>query len=94
MHECPWYKVDHFIEAIHRELTPDEQYRFDPAINACLLEEGIGWQLTEGQIVTRGTEAFEAVVTDAVDALNATNRPTAARHVHDALLALSRRPEC
>ena len=92
MHECPWYKVYDFIEAIHRELTPDEQYRFDAAINACLLEEGIGWQLTEGQIVTRGTEAFETVVTDAVEALNATNRPTAAGRVHDALLALSRRP--
>ena len=91
--DCQWYRVYDFIEKLHRDTTPYEQERFGVAVNACFREEGIGWQLTpEGQIVTRGTEAFETVVAGAVDALNETNRPTAAGCVHAALQALSLRP--
>jgi len=63
------------------------------AINSFFIEEGIGWQLVDGQIVTRGTEAFEAVVTEATVALEGSERPTAAKHLHEALQDLSRRPE-
>ena len=55
--------------------------------------KGIGWQLVDGQIVTRGTEAFESVATDAAAALDDTARPTAAGHLHEALQDLSRRPK-
>ena len=48
--------------------------------------------MVEGKIVTRGTEAFEAVVTEATSALEASERPTAAKHLHEALQDLSRRP--
>lgn len=102
LNACPWFRVYDFIEAVHREIAAtramtggagDEDHQFATAINACFLEEGIGWQLTEeGQIVTRGTEAFETVVGGAVDALNETNRPTAAGCVHAAVRALSLRP--
>lgn len=91
--DCPWYTVYDFIERIHRDMAPDEQQRFGTEIDACFRAEGIGWQLTpEGQIVTRGTEAFEAAMADARQALNEANRPTAAGHVDDALRALSQRP--
>lgn len=62
--------------------------KFAATVNDFFVEEGIGWQL-----VTRGTEAFEAVVTTATAALNASKRPNAARHLHEALEDLSRRPE-
>ena len=99
---CGWYKVYDIIEAIHgRMYKADERYRFSTtvaaryseALNEFFIEEGIGWQLVEGQIVTRGTEAFEAVVTEATAALEASERPTAAKHLHEALQDLSRRPQ-
>lgn len=99
---CEWYKVYDIIEALHAEMVrhdgktrgkaPDAP-QFAEALNEFFIDEGIGWQLVDGHIVTRGTEAFEAVVTDATAALEATERPTAARHLHEALQDLSRRPE-
>ena len=99
---CEWFKVYDIIEAIHNRIyKDDERYRFSTnvaaryaeAVNEFFIEEGIGWQLVEGHIVTRGTEAFEAVVTEATAALEASERPTAAKHLHEALQDLSRRPE-
>jgi hypothetical protein len=67
--------------------------RFAEAINSFFIEEGIGWQLINGQIVTRGTEVFEAMTAGATAALESSNRPTAAKHLHEALKDLSRRPQ-
>jgi hypothetical protein len=66
--------------------------KFAAEMNAHFVEEGIGWQLVDGEIVTRGTETFESVVKDAGDALKKSSRPTAANHIHEALQDLSRRP--
>lgn len=63
------------------------------ALHEFFIEEGIGWQLVNGQIVTRGTEAFETVVTEATSGLATSERPTAAKHLHEALEDLSRRPQ-
>ena len=46
----------------------DEMHEF-------LIDEGIAWQLANGKIVTRGTEAFEALVTEATTALETSQRP-------------------
>jgi hypothetical protein len=68
---CDWFRVYDIIEAIHaRMYKEDEKYRFRTnvaanyaeAINEFCVEEGIGWQLVGGEIVTRGDEAFEVVV--------------------------------
>jgi hypothetical protein len=102
MYGCEWFKVYDTIEALHATFAERDDHdggyeeraaRFSGAINAFFVEEGIGWQLTNGQIVTRGTEAFEAMVTQATAALDAADRPTAAKHLHEALQDLSRRPD-
>jgi hypothetical protein len=51
------------------------------------LENG-GWK-----VLVRGNEAFESVVKEGTTALEESNRPTAAKHLHEALAALSRRPD-
>jgi hypothetical protein len=98
---CEWFRVYDIIEAIHsRMYKEDERYRFRTnvavryaeALNDFFLEEGIGWQLVDGLIVTRGAEAFGAVVTEATSALEVSGRPTAAKHLHESLQDLSRRP--
>jgi hypothetical protein len=97
---CDWFKVYDIIEALHASMVKvdhnrqnEEAPQFAAALNEFFIDEGIGWQLVDGQIVTRGTEGFEAVVTEATAALGDTGRPTAARHLHEALQDLSRRPE-
>lgn len=96
---CDWFKVYDIIEALYaamvandRERGEHDAERFAAEINAYFVEEGVGWQLANGRIVTRGDEAFESVVKAAGTALTETNRPTAAGHVHEALQDLSRRP--
>lgn len=96
---CDWFKVYDIIEALYAAMIRDDQRsggndaeRFEAEINAYFLEEGIGWQLVGGQVLTRGTEAFEAVVQNAEGALIVGGRETAASHIREALLDLSRRP--
>lgn len=103
-HNAEWFRVYDMIEAIYAAMSEKDDrnhifgdsrpsVRFADEINAEMLESGIGWQIVDGQIVTRGEESFQTAVTDATSALNETGRPTAAKHVHEALEALSRRPE-
>jgi hypothetical protein len=97
--ECLWFKVYDIIEALHASIAQSDDYREDNAgafaneINEFFVDEGIGWQILDRQIVMRGTEAFEAVVRAVVPALEAAERPTAAKHLREALQDLSRRPE-
>jgi hypothetical protein len=100
MYGCDWFRVYDVIEALYAHIArSDHVYgredapQFEAAINSYFVEEGIGWQLTNGEIVTRGDEAFETVVKTAQVQLAASGRPTAARHIKDALECLSRRPE-
>ena len=100
MYECEWFKVYDIIEALYTRFEKNDWEngrhdagQFADAINSVFIDEGIGWQLVDGQIVTRGSEAFEAVVTQATAALEASECPTAATHLHEALEDLSRRPQ-
>jgi AbiJ N-terminal domain 4 len=104
--ECEWFKVYDIIEALYAAMAKQDAItrktapkfahnasKFAEEVNEFFVEGGIGWQLVNGQIVTRGTEAFEAVVSDAMGALQASERPTAASHLHEALQDLSGRPK-
>jgi hypothetical protein len=97
MYSCPWFKVFDIIEGIYSGCADGEGIEtarvFAEHVNEFFIDEGIGWQLTTGQILTRGPEAFETMVTEAASALETSKRPTAAGHLHEALLDLSRRPE-
>ena len=101
---CEWFKFYDFVEALHSAMARNDldQGRAGTAeadapqlvdeVNDSLVDDGVAWQLVDGQIVTRGPEAFEAAVTTARDELEASGRPTSAQHIHEALGALSRRP--
>jgi len=91
--ECEWFKVYDFIEVMQANFAQRDDNSFADAVNEFFVDEGIGWQLVDGQILTRGPEAFETLVTAATSALETSQRPTAAKHLHEALQDLSRRPE-
>lgn len=100
LYRCEWFKVYDFIEALHarfvkndRENHQQDAPRFADSINEFFIEKGIGWQLVQGQIATRGDEAFEETVTTAVKILEGDEKPTAAGHLRFALAALSARPK-
>jgi hypothetical protein len=101
---CAWFEIYDLIEDIFSQLVfheqelagPDEAARAFPmqqAINDYFLHAGIGWRMVDGKIVVRSSEAFESVVTTAAAVLKESERPTAAKHLHEALQDLSRRPE-
>ena len=126
VNDCDWFKVYDLIEVLHANLAQADEYSgednagvFARDINEFFIDEGIGWQIVDGKIITRGSEAFEvmvteaaaamdtldakiitrgpetfeAVVTEATTALEASQRPTAAKHLHEAREDLSRRPQ-
>jgi AbiJ N-terminal domain 4 len=96
MYGCEWFQVYDFIEALYDWIGKHDEEQADQfaeSLNAYFIEEGIGWQLLGGNVVTRGTEAFEAVISGATVALTSSQRPTAATHLHERLEDLSRRPQ-
>lgn len=101
---CPWYNVYDIIEDIYNRLYQSQQLApgdetttvaafFATEINAYFVKNGIGWQLTDGQIQIRGPEIFEDVTRKAIELLDSTARITARNEVHQALSDLSRRPD-
>ena len=100
MHDCEWFKVYDIIEVLYATFVRNDENNgledatlFANEVNEFFVDEGIGWQLVDGQITARGTETFESVVKDSTAALVASDRPTAATHLREALQDLSRRPE-
>jgi hypothetical protein len=97
---CEWYRVYDFVEVIYRELVNSPGNLHDgrsaeyflKEINNYFRQAGIGWQLIDGKLETRGSEAFEYSLTEASSELAETGRTTAANEIHQAIADLSRRP--
>lgn len=87
---CEWHEVYDIIEALYAAAEKSET--FEGELNEYFRKRGIGWQLVEGEIQTRGEEAFEQTVRSARVELELSERSTAARELHEALQDLSRRP--
>jgi hypothetical protein len=97
---CDWFKFYDLVEAMYRSLenstgenAQERSTHFQEALNEFFVDEGIGWQMIDGELLTRGTETFESTVHSASEALQAAGRTTARDEIHEALLDLSRRPE-
>ena len=105
IYDCKWFKVYDLIEALYAQWVVEEFAEFDPfsdawsssrfadEINNVFLEEGIGWQLVKGQVVTRGDDTFENVVHTAEEELISAGRTTAAGRIKKAVQNLSARPQ-
>jgi hypothetical protein len=98
--ECEWFYIFDIIEGLYKSVyektchhNPGAQHAFTEGVNKALIENNIGWQLVNGQIVVRGDEPFEATLKTAVSALEGDAKPTAAGHLRAAIRALSARPK-
>ena len=98
INEAPWYKIYDLAERIHAEVgrhdyTGTRQDDFAGRLNQLFREKGIGWQMEDGKIMVRGSEAFALATHDAVETMREAGTPTAANEIHEALRDISRRPE-
>lgn len=100
---CDWFKFYDFVEKVYHGVSGrwssdhdgegvERAKRFQDVLNEFFVDEGIGWQMIDGEIVTRGTETFESNIHGAVEALETAGRVTARDEIHEALIDLSRRP--
>jgi hypothetical protein len=95
VYECDWLRVHELMESVNayfEKTSPIAAMEFAQRLNDVFIEQGIGWQIVNGEIVTRGDEAFESTVKTAVGVLEEDTKPTAAGHLRFALSALSARP--
>lgn len=93
--EAPWFRVYDIAEAFHRRIAASDWAKgneFQDRLNELFREQGIGWEMREGRIVARGSEAFAQAVASAATMIRQSGRPTAAGELHEALQDLSRRP--
>lgn len=95
--DAPWYNVYDIAERIHVELalsdhTGSKQADYARRLTQFFREHGVGWQMDQGRIVYRGSEAFTLATRDAVATMQQAGKSTAANEVHEALKDISRRP--
>ena len=97
--EAPWYKVYDIAEALYAKLATSGAWDSGPAdvferrLNDFFLENGIGWELRDGQIVHRGSEAFTKSAHEVPNLLEESGSQRAANEMREALKDISRRPE-
>jgi hypothetical protein len=81
------------VNAHFEKTSPIAAKEFVERLNDLFIEQGIGWQIVNGEVVTRGDEVFESTVKTAVRVLEEDTKPTAAGHLRFALSGLSARPK-
>ena len=99
MEDAPWYKVYDIAEALYAELPATRPWNsgsrneFERRLNDFFLENGIGWELRDGRITRRGSEAFGRSTHEVPDLLNESGYQRAANEMREALGDISRLPE-
>ena len=94
---APWFKVYDITEALHADIarndyTVTKAEGFAQQLNAVFREHGVGWEMIEGKLKARGSEAFAIASKAAIAEMTQAGKPTAAKEVHEALTDISRRP--
>ncbi len=91
---CEWFRVYDLVEAFCDFATQQSaEQPFESAVNDYFRENGIGWQLKNGRVETRGEQTFEAVFHEAEESLDSAELPTAKNELAEAIHDMSRRPK-
>ena len=107
MEDAEWYEVYDIAEALYAELDPhpditalhgwDKAHQsadeFERRLNDFFVNNGIGWELRDGRITHRGSEAFARSTHEIPDRLEESGFQRAANEMREALTDISRRPE-
>ena len=87
--ECPWFKVYDIAEALYRAFGEKSAVR----LNHFFREQGIRWEMRDGEIMFRGSDIFAEVTAEASRVLTESGRTRAADEILEAPRDISRRPE-
>lgn len=95
---APWFRIYDLAERLYQSLGRQDSYgdkprQYEEQLNAAFREYGIGWKMEKGQILVRGSEAFELATATAPNMMLVAGAPTAANEMRQALIDISRRPE-
>ena len=93
LENCPWNRIYDLIEYFDSKLTSANKIKFEKEINEYFVEKGIGWKLINGVLESRGEEAFEEKIAEAVEILGTANYTTSKNEISEALRDMSKRPE-
>ena len=95
-----WYRIYDIVEALYATvvskffpLNKVRANKFERLLNRFFVENGIGWELRDGRIIYRGSEAFEKSTHEVPDHLDALGFPSSAEQMREALRDISRRPD-
>lgn len=92
LESCPWNRIYDIIEYFYEKLQGNK-VDFEKAVNEYFVEKGIGWKLVNGIIETRGEEAFEQKIAEAVDVLGEVELVTSQNEIREAIKDMSKRPK-
>ena len=96
MSECSWFRVYDIAEAVHAALAPRDSEQaelFEEQLNDVFVEKGVGWQMSDGKIIYRGSETFAETTRQADEVLAEIGYSAAGNEIREALHDISRRPE-
>jgi len=95
MRDAHWYKVYDIAEAFYERFAsdnPEASEEFERQLNGFFYENGIGWELCNGQIQFRGSEAFANSTQKAPETLEEVGFQRTANELREAAKDISRRP--
>ena len=85
---CPWNRIYDIIENFVKELPKEKRVSFENEINDYFYENGIGWKLENGILLSRGDDAFEYAI-DSVQNVLGENEQTTKSEIEKAIFCLS-----
>ena len=99
LNEARWNKVYDIAEALYAAAKGSSWHdsaaaeKFERRLNNFFVENGIGWELRDGKITYRGSEAFEKSTHEVPNRLDESGFQSAAKEMREALKDISRRPD-
>ena len=99
LNEAHWPKIYDIAEALYEVAKGSSRHnsaaaeKFERRLNNFFVEKGIGWQLHDGRITYRGSEAFEKSTHEVPNRLDESGFPSSAEQMREALRDISRRPK-
>ena len=89
---CRWNNIYDIIEETYKQIPMNTKEDYTSSLNDYFYNNGYGWKLENGQVLSRGDGAFEESMSSAVTCVKDTN-PDAFNEIREALVDISKRPE-
>lgn len=92
LQSCEWFYVYDLIEELYQFFKGKERNQFQEDLNNFFRSNGIGWQLSDGEIKFRGDDEFEAIKEKTVKILDVKGKLTSKNEINEAIKDLSKKP--